>query len=64
MPQFQIRRHPYGHTFEVFHLNSGKPTSAYHEGQDVQECLAFIRLYMAKNCTPSQQKFYLTVLPD
>lgn len=66
MPQFQIRRHPHGGTWQVFLLNQFGHQAAmtWFEGNFVQECIDMIDAYILVNCSPYRQEYFLEVLPD
>jgi len=62
MPQFQIRRHPHGFSWELFHLSSGKWHKTYAEANSVQELMDSIVDYLAKNSF--RMKAFVEVLSD
>lgn len=67
MPQFQIRRHPHGGTWQTFYLNCGPTT--FYEGNTVQECIDHIVFYLIENTWVifdgmRHTSFRLEVLPD
>ena len=61
-PQFQIRPHPHGGTFQIYHLNNGNPTRPWREENSVQACMVHIELYMLMNSHRSA--FYLEVINE
>jgi len=61
MPQFQIRRHPHGGTWQVFYLNEVKPRKSWYEANSVQECLVRIMEYI--NVNSFRNRCLLEVLP-
>ena len=64
MPQFQIRRHPHGGTFQIFFVNLRTPTRAWFEGNSIQECLDFIIEYLDLNTHKMNYLFHLEVFSD
>lgn len=64
MPQFQIKRHPHGGTFQTFYLNSGLPTKNWNEANTVQECIDYIIDYADRNIYNWGTRFWLEVFPD
>lgn len=64
MPQFQIRRHPHGGTFQLFHLSDGGGhwAKVWKEENSVQDCLEHCIMYVKTNSFRS--KFFLEVIPD
>jgi len=65
MPQFQIRKHPHGGTWQIFFLNViGVPAKSWYEGNSVQDCIDWIYSYMSKNVLAPRLKWFLEVFPD
>lgn len=63
MPQFQIRRHPHGHTVQLFKLSPGEGRFiSPKEYNSVQEAMDAIEHHIG--FFGKQERFWLEVLPD
>jgi len=60
MPQFQIRSHPHGGTFQLFRMNA--PQGSIFEGNTAQQCLDYLEMYLLRNSY--RTKCWLEVLSN